>query len=179
MLAHFDALPNGSLGSLTSLELHRADGTHHTAAGAVDLGNAQGHSLADHLAKLGAAGHTALGSGHEHAHALHVHHDAALVLLSDLALQGGLVLASLFDVLPHLHGVQTLLGEHSVALHVIHADDVGLDLVAHLHHVFGLHVGISAQLIHGDIAGLLAAQIDLDLGGANCRHDTGYLLSCI
>ena len=179
VLADLDALPNGSLGSLTGLVLHGTDGAHHAAAGTVDLGDPQGHGLADHLGQIGAAGLAALGSGHEHAHALDVDDDAALVLLGDLALQGGLILAGLLDVLPDLHGIQALLGQHGIALHVVDADDVGLDLVADLHHVLGLHVGISGQLVHGNVAGLLAAQVHLNLGGTNSRHDTGYLLSCI
>ncbi len=179
MLADLDVVPDLGLGSLASLVGHGADGTHHAAAGAVDLGDTQGDGLADHLAEVGAAGLTALGSGHEHAHALDVDDDAALVLLSDLALQSDLVLAGLLDVLPNLHGIQTLLGEHGVALHVVDADDVGLDLVADLDDVFRLGVGVGGQLFHGNIARLLAAQVDLHLGGADRRDDTGYLLSCI
>ena len=179
VLTHLDALPNGSLGSLTGLVLHGTDGAHHTAAGTVDLGDPQGHGLADHLGQVRTAGLAALGSGNEHAHALDVDDDAALVLLGDLTLQGGLVLAGLLDVLPDLHGVQALLGQHGIALHVVDTDDIGLDLVADLHHILGLHVGISGQLVHGNIAGLLAAQIHLDLSGTHSRHDTGYLLPCI
>ena len=179
MLADLDALPDGSLGGLTGLVLHGTDGTHHPAAGTVDLGDPQGHGLADHLGQIGAAGLAALGSGHEHAHALDVDDDAALVLLGDLALKSGFVLAGLSDILPDLHGVQTLLGEHGIALHVVDADDVGLDLVADLDDVLGLDAGISGQLVDGNIARLLAAQIHLNLGGTHGRHDTGYLLSCI
>ena len=179
VLADLDVVPDLRLGGLTGLVLHGTDGTHHAAAGTVDLGDAQGDGLADHLAQLSAAGLAGLGSGHEHAHALDVDDDAALVLLGDLALQGGLVLAGLCDVVPHLHGVQTLLGQHGIALHVVDADDVSLDLVADLHHVLGLDVGISGQLVDGNIASLLAAQIHLHLGRANGRYDTGYLLSCI
>ena len=179
MLADLNALPDSSLRGLTGLILHGADGTDDAAAGTVDLGDAQGDGLTDHLAQIRTAGLAGLGSGNEHAHALDVDDDAALVLLGDLALEGGLVLAGLLDLLPDLHGVQTLLGEHGIALHVVDADDVGLDLVADLDDVLGLDAGISGQLVDGNIARLLAAQIHLNLGGADCGHDSGYLLSCI
>ena len=179
VLTHLDALPDGGLSSLTLLILHGTDGTHHTTAGAIDLGDPQGDGLADHLAQIGTTGLTALRGGNEHTHALDVDDDTALVLLGDLALKSGFVLAGLSDILPDLHGVQTLLGEHSVALHVVDTDDVGLDLVTHLHHVLRLHAGIGGQLFRRNIACLLAAQIHLNLGGTHGRHDTGYLLSCI
>ena len=179
VLADLDVLPDLSLCSLTSLVGHGLDGADHAAAGAIDLGDAQGDGLADHGAQLSAAGLTGLGSGYEHAHALDVDDDAALVLLGDLALQGGLLFAGLLDVLPDLDSVQTLLGQHGIALHVVDADDVGLDLIADLHHILRLHVGIGGQLVDGNIACLLAAQIDLYLSGPNGSHDTGYLLSCI
>ena len=130
-------------------------------------------------AELSAAGQTGLGSGHEHAHALDVDHDAALVLLGDLALQSSLLLTGLLDVLPDLDSVQTLLGQHGIALHVVDADDIGLDLVADLHHILRLHAGIGGQLVDVDITCLLAAQVNLHLGGTDGSHDTGYLLSCI
>ena len=179
VLANLNAFPDSRLGSLTSLELNRTDGAHHTAAGTIDLGDAQGYSLADHLAELGATRHTALRSGHKHTYALDIHDDTALVFLGDLTFQCGLVLTGDLDVFPDLHSVQTLLGEHSIAFHVIDADDVGLDFIANLHHILGLDIGVSAQLIHSNVACLLAAQIYLDFGGAYRRHDTGYLLSCI
>jgi len=178
-LADLDVVPDLGLRRLTSLVGDSLDGTHHTAAGAVDLGDAQGHGLADHGAQLSAAGQAGLGSGHEHAHALDVDNDTALVLLGDLAFQRGLFLAGLLDILPDLHSVQALLGQHGVALHVVDADDVRLDLVADLDDILRLHVGIGGQLVHRNIARLLAAQIDLHLGGADRRYDTGYLLSCI
>ena len=179
VLAHLDVVPNLSLSGLTGLILHGTDGTHHAAAGTVDLGDTQGDSLADHLAELSAAGLAALGSGDKHTHALDIDHDAALVLLSDLAFQRGLILAGLCDVIPHLDSIQTLLGQHCIAFHIVDADDVRLDLVADLHHVLRLDIGISGQLVNGNIASLLAAQIHLHLGGTDGRHDTGYLLSCI
>jgi len=109
VLTHLDALPNGSLGSLTGLKLHRTDGTHHAAAGTVDLGDTQRNGLPDHLTEISTTGLAALGSGHEHAHALDIDDNAALVLLGDLTLQGGLLLTGLLDILPNLHSVQTLL----------------------------------------------------------------------
>ena len=179
MLADLDVVPDLGLCRLTRLVGDRLDGADHAAAGTVDLRDTQGDGLTDHGAQLGTAGQTGLGSGHEHAHALDVDDDTALVLLGDLALESGLVLARLLDVLPDLDSVQTLLGQHGIALHIVDADDVSLDLVADLHHILRLDIGIGGQLVHGNVARLLAAQIDLHLGGADRRYDTGYLLSCI
>ena len=179
VLADLDVVPDLRLGGLTGLIGHGLDGADDAAAGTVDLGDPQGHGLADHGAQLSAAGQTGLGSGHKHAHALDINDDTALVLLGDFTFESGLVLAGLLDILPDLDSVQTLLGQHGITLHVVDADDIGLDLVADLDDVLRLHIGICGQLVHRDIARLLAAQIDLHLGGADRRYNTGYLLSCI
>ena len=64
-------------------------------------------------------------------------------------------------------------------LNVLDADDVGLDLVADMDDVLDLGVGIAGKLADGNVARLLAAQVDLDLGRADGGHDTGHLISCI
>ena len=179
VLAHLDVVPDLSLGSGTGLIGHGLDGTHHAAAGTVDLGDAQGDSLADHLAELSATGQAALGSGNEHTDTLDVDDDTALVLLGDLALNGGLVLGILGNILPDLHGVQTLFGQLGIAVHVVDADDEQLDLVANLDDVLRLHVGVGGQLFDINITCLLSAEVDLHFGGADGGHNTGYLVSCI
>ena len=179
MLAHLDVGPQLVLRGLAGLVGDGADGAHHAAAGTVDLSNAQLDLLLDHLGQISAAGLTALGSGNEHPHALDGDHDTALVFLGDNALEDRLVLHGLLDVLPDLHGIQTLLAQLSIALDVVDADDVGLDLVADLHHVLGLDVGIVAQLAELDVRSLLGTHIHLDLGGGDGRDNTGDLLSCI
>lgn len=121
----------------------------------------------------------ALRSGHEHAHALDRNDDAALVHFGHGAFENGLVLNGGLNVFPELDSVETLLGEGGVAFHVVDADNVSLDLVADLDDVLGLDVGVAAQLRNRDIACLLAADVDLDLGRADGGHDTGHLISCI
>ena len=81
VLADLDVVPDLRLGGLTGLIGHGLDGADDAAAGTVDLGDPQGHGLADHGAQLSAAGQTGLGSGHKHAHALDINDDTALVLL--------------------------------------------------------------------------------------------------
>ena len=179
MLAHLNAAPHLSGGGGTGLLLHNLDGTHHTAAGTVHLGDPQLHALLDQLGHGRITGQAGLGGRDKHPHALHGHHDAALVFLGYDALHDLLVGTGLLDVLPHLDGVHLLLGQGGVSLHIVDADDEQLHLIAHLHHVLRLHGGIIRQLVHRDIAGLLAAQIHMDFRGGDGRHHAGYLLSCI
>ena len=179
VLAHLDVGPDGLLRGLAGLVGDGADGANHPAAGTVDLGDAQLDLLLDHSGEISAPGLAALGSGNEHPHALDGHHDAALVLLGDNALQDSLVLHGLLDVLPDLHGVQTLLGQLGIALDVVDADDVSLDGIAHLDDILGLGVGVVRKLAELDVGCLLGAHIHLHLGGGNGRYDTGDLLSCI
>ena len=179
MLADLDALPDGSLSSLTSLVEDGLDGAHDAAAGTVDLGHAELDLLLDHLAKVGVLGHTALRSGHEDAHALDRDDDAALVHFGHDTVENGLVLNSSLDIFPELDGVETLLGEGGIAFHVVDADNIGLDLVADLDDVLGLDVGVVAQLGNRDVTRLLAADVDLYFGRADGRDDAGHLISCI
>ena len=75
---------------------------------------------------------------------------------------------------PDLGGVQTLLGQLRVALHVVDADDPGLDLVAHVDDILRLDAGIVGQFAELDVSGLLGTHIHLDLGGGDGRHDAGH-----
>ena len=145
------------------------------------VGSAVGMILAllDELAQVAVLGQTALGSGNEHTHALDGNDDAALVFFGDDALENSLILNGILDVLPDLDRVEALLGKGGIALHVVDADDVGLDLVADMDDVLDLGVGIAGKLADGNVARLLAAQVDLDLGRADGRDDTGHLISCI
>ena len=131
--------------------------------------------LLDHLGQVSPSGHAGLRSRHEHADALDIDHDAALVVLGDHAFQDSLVL----DGVPVLHGVQTLLGQGGDTLHVVHAHNIGLDLVAHLHNVLRLHGGVVAQLGDGDVASVLGAQVHVDLGSGDTGDDTSDLISRI
>ena len=173
VLAHFDVGPHLRLGGLPGLLSDGADRAHHAPAGAVDLGDPQLDLLLHHGRQIGAPGLTALRGGDEHPHALDGHHDAALVLLGDSALQDGLLLHGLLDVLPDLGGVQTLLGQLRVALHVVDADHIGLDLVAHVDDVLRLDIGIVAQLAELDVGRLLGAHVHLHFGGGDGGNDAG------
>ena len=179
VLTDLDAAPDGLLSRLAGLIGNAADRTDHAAAGTVDLRNAKLNLLALHGREVGAAGLAALRSGNKHPDALDRHHNAALVLLRNSALQHGLLLNSGLDILPDLLGVQTLLGQLCIALHIIDADNIGLDLVAHLQNVLGLDIGIVAQLTELDVRILLGTNIHLNLSGSNARYNAGYLLSCI
>ena len=95
------------------------------------------------------------------------------------AFDNGLLILGSLDVVPDLDGVQTLLGELGIALHVVDADNVGLDLVAHLHDVLGLGGGIVRQLAQLDVSCLLGAHVHLHLSGGDGRDNAGDRLSCI
>ena len=179
VLADLDVGPDLSLLGGALLGLDGADGAHDAAAGAVDLGDTEVDLLLDEAGEVSAPGQAALGGGDEDPDALDGHHETALVFLGDGTLEDGLLLDGLLDVLPDLHGVQTLLGELGVAFHVVDADDVGLDLVAHVDNVLGLDGGIVAQLAELDVGGLLGAHIHLHLSRGDGGDDTGDLLSCI
>ena len=179
VLADLDVGPDLSLRGRTGLVLHSLDGADDAAAGTVDLGDAELNALLDELAQVAVLGQTALGSGNEHTHALDGNDDAALVFFGDDALENSLVLNGILDVLPDLDRVEALLGKGGIALHVVDADDVGLDLVADMDDVLDLGVGIAGKLADGNVARLLAAQVDLDLGRTDGRDDTGHLISCI
>ena len=178
-LAVLDGLPNlgGLLGALSAL--HVADGAHHAAAGTVDLGDAQTDLLLEQLAHGSATGQAGLRGGHKDPDALDGDHHAALVLLGDHTFHHGVLLLGLLDVVPALHAVQTLLGEGDHALLIVDAHDIGLDLIAHFDQVLHLGGGVVGQLGHGYVAGVLGAQIHIDLGGGDASYDTGDLLSCM
>ena len=179
LLAFLDLGP-GLLGSgLAGLVLHGADGAHHAPPGMVHLGDAQldlGLQQAGHGRVLGQAG---LRGGDENADALDIDHDAALVLLGDGAFHGDALFPGGLDAVPVLHGIQALLRKLHGALHVVDADNEGLDLLAHLDDVLGLDVGIVGQLGDGDVAGMLGAQIHRDLGSADGGDDTRDLIPII
>ena len=179
LLALFDVCPDlGGLGSAL-LCLNSADGAHHTAAGTVDLGDTQLHAVLDHLGQVGPSGHSGLRGGHEDTDALDIDHDTALVDLGHGTLQDGLVLYGSLNGVPVFHAVQALLGQGGNPFHIVDPHDIGLDLVAHLHDVLGLYGGIVAQLRHGDVTGVLGAQVHVDLGGGDAGDDTSDLVSRI
>ncbi len=178
-LLGLDVLPHlgGTGGAL--LGLNGADGAHHALAGAVDLGDAQADLLLHQLGHGGLTGQAGLRGGHKDAHTLDVDHNAALVLLGDETLDGGALLPGLLDVVPALHGVQTLLGQGDDTLLVVDAHDVSLDLLADLDQVLDLHSGIVRQLRHRYVAGVLGPELHIDLSRRDASNNAGDLIPCI
>ena len=178
LLADLDLVPDG-LGALAALSLgNAADGAHNALTGLVDLGDLQADGLLQELAQLSVSGQVGLRGGNEHAHALDVDHNAALVLLGDNAFQNGAVLGSGLNVVPALGSVETLLGEHCGAFDVVDSDNDGLNGVANLDGVFDLDA-VVGKLGGGNEAGILGAQINADLGTSDCNYNSGYLISII
>ena len=177
-LADLDLVPDG-LGALAALGLgNAADGANNALAGLVDLGDLQADGLLEELAQLSVSGQVGLGGGNEHAHALDVDHNAALVLLGDNAFQNGAVLGSGLNVVPALGSVETLLGEHCGAFNVVDSDNDSLNGVANLDGVFDLDA-VVGKLGGGNEAGILGTQINADLGAGDCNYGSGYLISII
>ena len=179
VLALFHLLPELLLGGLALLPQHAADGTHGPAALAVDLDNAEADLLAHQLVQVLPAGSGGLRGGHENAHGLVQDDDAALDNLDDLALQDLVVLLGLGNLIPALHGVHAALREHDGAFLVVGLHNQQVHLVADLHHVLRLDVGVVGELARGDEAGLLAAHIHIHLGGGDPYDDAVHLLICI
>ena len=141
------------------------------AAGTVDLGDAQLDGLADHLAQIAALGNAGLGRRNEHADALHIDDNAALVLFGDNAFHDLAALNGSLDLFPSLACFQALLGQTDNTLAVVDVNDNSLDLIADLDKILDLGAGIcGGELLHGNVSGVLRAEIDFDLIGAD-RHD--------
>ena len=178
LLADLDLVPDG-LGALAALGLgNAADGTDDPLAGLVHLGNLEADGLLQQLAHLGLTGQIGLGGGNKNTHALHIDHNAALVLLGDNAFENSAIVNGFLDLSPHLGSVQALLGQHSGALNIVDSHNDSLDLVANLHSVLNLDAIIS-ELRSGDEAGVLRAQIDTDLSAGDGNNSAGYLVSII
>ena len=169
VLAGLNVRPHFVLCLAPLLVQYGTDGTDNPAAGAVKFGDAQFDRLAAHLGQVRAAGASALGGGDKDADAVHGHHDAAL--FRDDAFLNGPLFHGPLHVFPLLLRVQPLLGQLRESLHIVHAHDIGLDLLADLDNVLRAGVGIVAQFAELDVGGLLRAHIHLHLrvgdGGDN------------
>ena len=177
--AHLDGLPDLGLSLLAGLVQQGLDRANDTVALRVDFGNAQLLSGLHQRIKGRLAGQTSLAGGDEHADALDQSHDAALILIHNDALHGLLALHSGLQNFPVLHGIQTLLGKHDPAFHIIHTDNKGFHFIAHMdivsHHVSG----IVGQLGGGNITRLLDAQINGNVSCVDRCNDAGHLFSCM
>ena len=138
LLADLHLVPDG-LCSLAALLL--SDGTNgadNALAAAVDLGDLNAGLLLEKLIHVCFLGQTGLRCGNEYANALDVNDNAALVDLGNGAFEELAALDSLFDCVPALCCVKTLLGEHNGAFNVVYANDDSLDGIADLDCVFDL-----------------------------------------
>ena len=179
LLADLDLAPELLNGSLTGLGIDHADGADDSAAGAVELGDLHLDGLALQRGHVAALGDTGLRSRDEDANALHIGHEAALVLFGDNALDRVLVLGSGLNVIPDLHAVQLLLAELHGALLIVDANDKNFDLIADLEDVLRLDGRICADFVIRNVTGMLRAQVYLDLGVSDCGNSAKHLISCI
>ena len=179
MLADLDLVPD-LLGTFLALAVgNGTDGADNTLAAAVDLGDLQTDGLTDQLGHGGIARQTGLGGRDKNTHAVHGDNDAALVFFRDLAFNDRTVGSSILNIRPGLDGVQALLGEHHGAFHIVHAHNAGFDLIADVDNVFHLGSAILGELGHGDVAGMLGAQVNGDFRGRDADNITGDGVSVI
>ena len=179
LLAIFDLRPDLLLRGLAGLGGNSTDGADHAAARAVDLRDLHLNGLANHPGHIAALGNAGLGSGNKYPDALHIGNQTALVLLSDGALNGGLILGIGSHVVPDLQAVQLLLGKLYGAFLIVDTHDENLDFVADVQNILRLHGRVRTDFIIRDVTGVLGTQIDLDLGVPDAGNGTNNLISCI
>ncbi len=169
--AFLHGLPEGGALGVGLGSQHLADGAH-DAAGRIVFFDDQLHLLLIQGSVVLVAAQSGLGSGHKHAHTLHLYHQAALVDLGDIAFQHGAVLGGLAHFLAALVLFQLLAAQVGDALLVTHIQHIQLQLIAHLHSLVQLHAGVVGEIVELHNAGLLAVNVDLDLVGQNAGHDS-------
>ena len=177
-LPDLDLVPD-RFGGGAALSLgNAADGTDNALTGAVDFGDAKTHGLVKKLGQLCLAGQVGLARRDEHTDAGDVHNNAALVLLSNRAFEDRIALNGIFHVIPCLGGIQTALGQHRGAFHIVYTDNNRFDRIADLDGILNLHPGFG-ELRRRNKAGILGAEINADFRPGD-RHDgSAYLLAII
>ena len=179
LVAHSHLAPDLLLVGLPLLGGSGTDGTDHTTASTVHLGDLHLHGLADHTGHIAALGNAGLGSGNKHPDALIVGHQAALVLLGDGSLDIFLALAQSGHVVPDLHAFQLLSGKLHGALLIVHTNHEHLNFVTHVQDILRLHGRIGTDFVVGDVACVLGTQVHLYLGVVDTGDDAGNLITCI
>ena len=179
LLADFDLVPDLLGLGLALFVADGADGADNTTASLIDFGDAKLDSLTQKLAHGCFLGQAGLGSGHEDLDAADTDNNAALIVLNDLTLNSIAFHACCIDVIPGLDGIQTLLGKHDGAFHVIDANHEGFDLVADLDNILCLCRRIIGKLAHGNVAGLLGTEIHRHLSRRDCSDDSFHPVTSI
>ena len=145
---------------------------HDVVAVAVHLDDAAGELLADVLREVLHAADVDERGGQEAAHA-EVEDETALDDLDDRALHRHAAFVSLFDALPGLFEAGPLLGQDQAPVGVFFLHDEGVDLLAELHLVGGVHRLADRELADGDDAFGLVADVDQDLVLVDAHHGAG------
>ena len=109
------------------------------------------------------------GGGQEPAHA-EIDDQSALDDLDDLALDRLARLRGRFDAAPRLLEARALLGQDQAPVLVLLGEDEGVDLLAQLDLVGGIHGLADRELVGGDDALGLVADVDQHLVGVDA-HD--------
>ena len=176
LLTDLSLCPESFLSGLSLLLEDGTDGADSSSLVVVDLDDAELDVLSQKAVKRLAARCGCKRTGDENANAVGNSDNAALDNIGDNAFEDLIGLSRVSDIAPCLHSVITALGKHNGALCIVGLHDDKADLVAYLELLLRVSGRICAVLVHGDIAGMLSADVDLDLCGREAHDDTGDLL---
>ena len=177
LLALFNCCPESSFLCLSLLTSNVADGAVCTAA--LNLDNSELNGLTNQNGKITVAADACVRTGNEYAVVVGKNDYTALNCLNNLAFKDLLALKSIFDLLPALVGICSLLGELCDSLDVTYADNESFNFVTNLEHLLEIYRRIVCDLLGLDNAGNLVADVKLNLGIGYERNVSGNGVSCI
>ena len=177
-LAYLDVCPEVSLLCTSLFALNYTNGTN-SLFGSLDFDNLEGNGLTYEGGEIAILRNAGLGCGNEDAVCIVKNNNAASYSLGYLALENGLVLASVYYVLPILIGICSLFGELCNAFDVADTNDEAFDLVAVFEVLSQLKGGIVCDLFRFYVAGYARTEVQLKLSIGNVSNCSGNDISCI
>ena len=175
-LADLDLFPELLGLLLAGFAGHDADRADGTAALTVGLQDLEADFLAQQGVQVAVAGNAGLAGGDKYLDAIGEDQNAALDDFGDDAGEDFAGFAGVHDLLKAGSGIQTGLGEHGGAFHIVDADDHQLQLVADLDDILRLGAGVAGQLIQRYITGVLGAGVNRNFRRLDACNNGRYLL---
>ena len=178
-LANLNALPELVLQGLLLILENGTDGADSSSSLTVVFQDLEANGLLEQILKIIVSGTSSLRSGNEYLHAIGENQNTAANHFGYNAFQNLAALAGFSNLLEAGNGIETLLGKHYSAFHIVDAQDNQVQLVALLYQVGSLGSRIVCQFGQRNVAGMLGADIDCYFVRCNACNDAGYLLPCI